>query len=155
MVFVAALEAGPVRNGPFVPPPSYWPHVRELCDRHGTLLIFDEIPTGLGKTGVLFSGQHTGARSDVTVIGKALGGAAMPIAAVIVHQSLDTTGKLDLGYYTHERNPLCAAAGLATLDVIEEEALVTRAARIGARTLERLSSLVARCPHFGRVRGVE
>ena len=65
------------------PPSWYWPKIRSLCDRHGTLLIFDEVPTGLGKMGALFNSTLFDTRPDMTVLGKALGGGALPAAAVI------------------------------------------------------------------------
>ena len=80
---VAAVIAEPARAVPYLPPPGYWSAVREACDRHGTLLIFDEIPTGLGKTGRMFACDHDGVVPDMLVLGKALGGGILPIAAAI------------------------------------------------------------------------
>ena len=80
---VAAVIAEPVRSAPAVPPPGFWTEVRQACDDHGAVLIFDEIPTGLGKTGRLFSSAHAAVRPDITVLGKALGGGMLPLAAVI------------------------------------------------------------------------
>jgi 4-aminobutyrate aminotransferase len=121
---IAAVLGEPIRNGPFVPPDWYWPQVRELCDRHGALLISDEIPTGLGKTGRLFNTEHFGIRPDITLLGKSLGGALVPVAAVICHERLDAAADLNLGYYTHERNPFCARIAATVVEVIEQEALV-------------------------------
>ena len=117
---------------PFIPPPGYWQAVREACDAHGTLLIFDEIPTGLGKTGRFFAAEHDGAAPDIVVLGKALGGGVLPIAACIARADLDVAGDYAFGHYTHEKNPVTAAAALATLEVIEREQLVDNAARVGA-----------------------
>ncbi len=72
-----------MRAVPYLPPPGFWRRVRAACDRHGTLLIFDEIPTGLGKTGTMFACQHDGVVPDILVLGKALGGGILPIAAVL------------------------------------------------------------------------
>ncbi len=80
---IAAVIAEPMRAVPYVAPPGFWARVREACDRHGALLIFDEIPTGLGKTGRMFASEHEGVTPDITVLGKALGGGILPIAAVI------------------------------------------------------------------------
>ena len=129
---IATLIAEPVRSTPHVPPPWFWPRVRELCDAHGAKLIFDEIPTGLGKTGKLFVSEHFGVVPDITVLGKALGGAVVPIAAMIGDASLDVASDLPLGHYTHEKNPFTCRAALTVLEVIESEGLVERAAELGA-----------------------
>ena len=121
---VAAVIAEPARAVPFIPPPGYWQAVREACHAHGTLLIFDEIPTGLGKTGRFFAAEHDGAAPDIVVLGKALGGGVLPIAACIARADLDVAGAYALGHYTHEKNPVTSAAALATLEVIEREGLV-------------------------------
>ena len=79
---VTAVVAEPVRAVPYIPPPGFWKTVREACDRHGALLIFDEIPNGLGKTGRMFACEHDDVVPDILVLGKALGGAVVPIAAI-------------------------------------------------------------------------
>jgi 4-aminobutyrate aminotransferase len=101
---VACLVAEPIRAVLHVPPPGFWQRVRRACDRHGTLLIFDEIPTGLGKTGRMFACDHDGAVPDILVMGKALGGGILPIAAVLAHPRLDVGGDWAFGHYTHEKN---------------------------------------------------
>jgi 4-aminobutyrate aminotransferase len=150
---VAAVIAEPARAVPFVPPPGYWAAVREACDAHGTLLIFDEIPTGLGKTGRFFAAEHDGAAPDIMVLGKALGGGVLPIAAVIARAELDCAGSYAFGHYTHEKNPVTAAAALATLEVIDSEELVENAAQVGVYALERLHDLKDRYALIGDVRG--
>jgi 4-aminobutyrate aminotransferase len=150
---VAAVIAEPARAVPFLPPPGYWKAVREACHAHGTLLIFDEIPTGLGKTGRFFAAEHDGAAPDIVVLGKALGGGVLPIAACIARADLDVAGAYALGHYTHEKNPVTCAAALATLEVIEREQLVDNAARVGAYALERLQEMKQRHALIGDVRG--
>jgi len=150
---VAAVVAEPARAVPFIPPPGYWAAVRQACNDHGTLLIFDEIPTGLGKTGRFFAAEHDGAQPDIMVLGKALGGGVLPIAACIARTDLDVAGAYAFGHYTHEKNPVTAAAALATLDVIEREQLVQNAANVGAYVLERLHEMKDRHPIIGDVRG--
>jgi 4-aminobutyrate aminotransferase len=150
---VAAVIAEPARAIPFIPPPGYWDAVRQACNDHGTLLIFDEIPTGLGKTGRFFAAEHDAVAPDIMVLGKALGGGVLPIAACIARADLDVAGEFALGHYTHEKNPVTAAAALATLQVIEEEGLVDNAARVGAHALERLQAMRQRHPLIGDVRG--
>ena len=150
---VAAVIAEPARAVPFIPPPGYWAAVRQACNDHGTLLIFDEIPTGLGKTGRFFAAEHDAAAPDIMVLGKALGGGVLPIAACIARAGLDVAGDFAFGHYTHEKNPVTAAAALATLAVIEEEQLIDNAAQVGAYALERLHEMRERHPVIGDVRG--
>jgi 4-aminobutyrate aminotransferase len=150
---VAAVIAEPARAVPYLAPPGYWQGVREACDRHGTLLIFDEIPTGLGKTGRMFASEHEGVVPDILVLGKALGGGVLPIAAAICRPELDVAGDWALGHYTHEKNPVTARAALTTIEIIESEGLAENAARVGARALARLEEMKSRHPIIGDVRG--
>jgi 4-aminobutyrate aminotransferase len=150
---VAAVIAEPARAVPFIPPPGYWQAVREACNAHGTLLIFDEIPTGLGKTGRFFAAEHDGAAPDIVVLGKALGGGVLPIAACVAREDLNVAGAYAFGHYTHEKNPVTAAAALATLEVIEREGLVEHAARLGNHALARLRDMKQRHALIGDVRG--
>ena len=150
---VAAVIAEPARAVPFIPPPGYWQVVREACTAHGALLIFDEIPTGLGKTGRFFAAEHDGAAPDIVILGKALGGGVLPIAACIARAELDVAGAYAFGHYTHEKNPVTAAAALATLEVIEREQLVENAARVGSYALQRLRDMQGRHALIGDVRG--
>ena len=150
---VAAVVAEPARAVPYIPPPGYWQAVREACHAHGTLLIFDEIPTGLGKTGRFFAAEHDGAAPDIVVLGKALGGGVLPIAACLARDELNVAGAFALGHYTHEKNPVTAAAALATLDVIERDDLVANAERVGSHALQRLHDLKDRHRLVGDVRG--
>jgi 4-aminobutyrate aminotransferase len=150
---VAAVVAEPMRATPNPPPPGFWKQVREACDRHGTLLIFDEIPTGLGKTGKFFAHEHDGVTPDIVVLGKSLGGGILPIAAVIARRDLDVTGGFAIGHYTHEKNPVTTRAALTTIDIIQEEGLVERSAELGRHMLGRMQDLMARSPHVGDVRG--
>jgi 4-aminobutyrate aminotransferase len=150
---VAAVIAEPARAVPFIPPAGYWKAVQDACRAHGTLLIFDEIPTGLGKTGKFFAAEHDGAQPDIVVLGKALGGGTLPLAACIARDDLNLAGAYALGHYTHEKNPVTAAAALATLEVIEREQLVDNAARVGAHALDRLQALQAKHRLIGDVRG--
>jgi 4-aminobutyrate aminotransferase len=150
---VAALIAEPARAVPYTPPPGYWRVVKEACARHGTLLIFDEIPTGLGKTGRMFACEHDEVVPDILVIGKGLGGGILPIAAVIARPELDLGANYAFGHYTHEKNPVTARAALTTIEIIEDERLVENAARVGATALERLLDMKRRLPLIGDVRG--
>jgi 4-aminobutyrate aminotransferase len=137
-----------------LPPPGYWPAVRAACDRHGALLVLDETATCLGRTGRMFACEHFGADPDILVLGKGLGGGIMPLAAIVADPALDLAGNLALGHYTHEKNPTACAAGLAMLDVLREEELVQRAARLGRYGLDRLEAMAGRHGLIGQVRGL-
>jgi 4-aminobutyrate aminotransferase len=151
---VAAVIAETVRNTPFIPPPDYWKRVRAACDKHGALLILDEIPIGLGRSGKLFAFEHFGILPDMVVLGKGLGGGVIPLAALLARDSLNVAGHMALGHYTHEKSPVGCAAALATLEVIEEERLVERAAEMGAYAKEQLQALAGRHPLVADVRGL-
>ena len=127
--------------------------MRQACDEFGTLLIFDEIPTGLGKTGKLFACQHDNVIPDILVLGKSLGGGVLPIASMICRPELDVCESLAFGHYTHEKNPVTTRAGLTTLQIIEDEQLVANAAHVGAVGLQRLREMMDRHPLIGDVRG--
>jgi len=150
---VAAVIAEPMRAVPFVPPPGFWRSVREACNRHGALLIMDEIPAGLGKTGRMFAFEHDDIVPDIVTIGKALGGGILPIAACIAHKDLDVCGDFAIGHYTHEKNPVTTRAALTTIEIIEEEGLVARAAELGSYALNRLHNALGACPIVGDIRG--
>lgn len=150
---VAAVIAEPMMASPSPPPTGFWKAVREACNKYGALLIFDEIPTGLGKTGRMFSCEHDGVVPDILVIGKSLGGCAVPIAAMIAKPELDIAGEFGIGHFTHEKNPTTARAALTTIEIIEDEELVENACHVGQRTLERLQDMMARHHLIGDVRG--
>ena len=150
---VAAVIAEPTRAVPYIAAPGFWKRIREACDRHGALLIFDEIPTGLGKTGRMFSCQHEDVVPDILVLGKSLGGGILPIAAVVCRPELDVCQDFAFGHYTHEKNPVTARAALTTLEIIEEEGLVANAASMGELALARLQEMKDRFPQVGDVRG--
>ncbi len=137
-----------------VPPATYYRSLRDACDRHGALLILDEVPIGLGRTGTMFAFERYGIVPDMVVLGKGLGGAVFPMAALIARADLDVAGDRALGHYTHEKSPVGCAAALATLDVIEDERLLERADRLGAHALGRMRDLARRHALVGDVRGV-
>ncbi|MCW6508956.1 (R)-1-hydroxy-2-aminoethylphosphonate ammonia-lyase [Lichenifustis flavocetrariae] len=151
---VAALIAEPMRwTTVEPPPPGFWPRVRDSCTRHGALLIFDEIPSCLARTGTMFACEQAGATPDVLVIGKGLGGGVMPMAAIMADARLDCAPQAALGHYTHEKSPVGCAAALATLDVIAEENLVARARELGRVGLDLLEDLKGRHAGVRDVRG--
>jgi 4-aminobutyrate aminotransferase len=151
---VAAVIGETVRNVPVVPPADYWKRIRAACDKHGALLILDEIPIALGRTGKFFAFEHFEVVPDIVVLGKGLGGGIFPLAGVIAREHLNIAAERSLGHYTHEKNPVACAAGLATLEVIQEEKLVDRAAKIGLKTLDDLRERLAAHPSVREVRGL-
>lgn len=151
---IAAVVAEPVRSIPYVPKAEYWQTIRRACDRHGALLIFDEIPHALGRTGRMFTCEHFGVTPDILVIGKGLGGAIFPLAAVIAREELNVAAQWALGHYTHEKNPVACAAALATLRFIQEHALLDHARSLGESAKARLLAMMERHPLIGDVRGL-
>lgn len=151
---VAAVIAEPIRSTPYIPRPEYWQAVREACDRYGTLLIFDEIPHALGRTGRMFTFENFGIVPDIVVIGKGLGGGVLPMAAVIAREDLDIAADRALGHYTHEKNPVLCAAALATIAYIEKHNLVRHARELGQYSLEKLQRMKKRHRLIGDVRGI-
>jgi 4-aminobutyrate aminotransferase len=152
---VAAVIVETVRSTDVqVPPRAYYEKLRAACDRHGTLLILDEIPVCLGRTGAMFAFERYGIVPDMVVLGKGLGGGVFPIAALIAREGLDVAADRALGHYTHEKSSVGCAAALATIEVVESERLLERANRLGAHALERLRAMKSRCPEIVDVRGV-
>ena len=137
-----------------IPPPDYYRIIRRACDRHGTLLILDEIPICLGRTGTMFAFQNYDIAPDMVVLGKGLGGGVFPMAALLARGDLDVAGDRALGHYTHEKSSVGCAAALATLEVIENDGLLEKSRALGARALARLREMQARHPLVSDVRGI-
>jgi 4-aminobutyrate aminotransferase len=151
---IAAVIAEPIRSTPYIPRPEYWQKIRQACDKHGALLIFDEIPHALGRTGKMFTFENFGVTPDIVVLGKGLGGGIMPFAGIIAHEDLDVAAERALGHYTHEKNPVACAAALATIDYIEKNNLVEHAHNLGQYSLDRLKEMKERHALIGDVRGL-
>jgi diaminobutyrate-2-oxoglutarate transaminase len=124
-------------GGVVVPPAGFLPGVRDLCDRTGTVLVFDEIQCGFGRSGRMWASEHEGVVSDLMTVGKGIGG-GLALGAVIGREDLMTTWEPDAVTSTFLTNALNLAAGCAAIDVLQDEALVERSARLGAHTLGRL-----------------
>lgn len=138
-----------------VPPAEYGPRVRETCRRHGILYIDDEVMTGFGRTGRWFGVEWSGVEPDLVTCGKGMSGGYMPVGAVMARERIVEAVEGAGGFvhgFTFSHHPVTAAACLATLDILERERLVERAAALGERALARLQGLRA-CPHVGDVRG--
>lgn len=160
---VAAFIAEPVQGsgGVIVPPANYWPLVRQVCDRHGVLLIADEVVTGFGRTGHLFGTRLWGVKADLWCLAKGISSGYVPLGATAISSKVAAVfeqGDAALGAvthgYTYSGHPVAAAAALATLEVLQREDVVGNAARQGAHLIERLRALGARSRLIGDVRGV-
>jgi len=152
---VAAVIVETVRSTDVqVPPHAYYEKLRAACDRHGALLILDEIPVCLGRTGTMFAFERYGIVPDMVVLGKGLGGGVFPMAALVAREGLDVAADRALGHYTHEKSSVGCAAALATIEAIESEGLLERANRLGARAMEGLRAMQARLPAIVEVRGI-
>jgi len=151
---IAAVISEPIRSTPYIPKSAYWQKIRRACDRHGALLIFDEIPHSLGRTGKMFTFENFGVLPDILVLGKGLGGGVFPMAAVLAREELDVAAERAMGHYTHEKTPVGCAAALATINYIEHHHLVDHARQLGQHALERLNEMKDRHPLIGDVRGL-
>jgi 4-aminobutyrate aminotransferase len=150
---VAAIVVEPIQGegGYLVPPDSFLPGLRALCDRHGILLIFDEVQSGVGRSGRMFASQHWGVRPDIMTLAKGVG-SGLPIGLIVARRRLMEKWKAGAHGNTFGGNPLCCAAALATLDLVEKE-YAANAAQVGEYFLGRLRELQQRFPCIGDVRG--
>jgi 4-aminobutyrate aminotransferase len=150
---VAAIFVEPVQGegGYIVPPPSWLSRLRALCDKYGILLIADEVQSGIGRTGKMFATEHWGVEPDIICSAKALA-SGMPVSAMIARDEIMNWPAGAHGS-TFGGNPVCCAAALATLDVIEEERLMENAIRVGQRLLDNLRELAYESRLIGDVRG--
>jgi 4-aminobutyrate aminotransferase len=150
---VAAIFVEPVQGegGYVVPPSGFLRGLRELCDKHGILLVFDEVQSGIGRTGKMFACEHEGVEPDILLTAKGLG-SGMPIGAIIVRETVDKWQNGSHGS-TFGGNPVCCAAALATLDLVQSE-LMANAAAQGTRLLEASRALMQKYDCIGDVRGV-
>ena len=134
-----------------MPPDGFLAGLRALCDRHGILLIFDEVQSGIGRTGRMFASEHWGVTPDIMTLAKGLG-SGLPIGLVVAKHSIMSQWKRGAHGNTYGGNPVCCAAALATLDLVEG-GYRENAAKVGDYFLARLHELAARHPVIGEVRG--
>ena len=152
---IAAIIAEPIRWATAeLPPQNYWKRVREICDQLDVLLIFDEIPSAMGRTGKMFVCEHFDVVPDMLVIGKGLGGSIFPMAALIAREELDILDDRALGHYTHEKSSVGCAAALATIDCLYEDNLIENAVTLGKHAMERFLEMQTRFPLIHEVRGL-
>jgi len=152
---VAAFIVEPVlgEGGYVVPPADFMPRLRKLCDRHDILLIADEVQSGYGRTGKMFACEHTGVVPDIMTLAKSIA-SGLPLSAVVASSRLMDQWEPAAHGSTFGGNPVACAAGIATLDVIEQEHILANAVTRGAELMRRLLELKARTASIGDVRGL-
>ena len=150
---VAAIVVEPIQGegGYLVPPDSFLPGLRALCDRHGILLIFDEVQCGIGRSGKMFASQHWGVSPDIMTLAKGLA-SGLPTGLVVARRTHMEKWQRGAHGNTFGGNPLCCAAALATLELVERE-YAANAAAVGDYFIGRLRELQQRFPCIGDVRG--
>ncbi|ENM7919654.1 aspartate aminotransferase family protein [Vibrio parahaemolyticus] len=152
---VGAFIAEAVRNTDVqVPSKAYWKRIREICDKHNVMLIIDDIPNGMGRSGEWFTYQAYDIEPDMLCIGKGLGGGLVPIAAMVTKDKYNTAEQISMGHYTHEKSPIGCAAALATMEAIEQDGLLDKAKADSQFMREKLLEMKAKCPVIGDVRGI-
>ena len=150
---VAAILVEPIQGegGYIVPPDGFLEGLRALCDKHGILLIFDEVQAGIGRTGKMFASQHWGVVPDIMTLAKGLG-SGIPVGMVVAKKSVMSKWKKGAHGNTYGGNPIAAASALATLEVIES-GLMQNAAVVGEYFQQRLRELQAKHTCIGDIRG--
>ncbi|NOX62324.1 MAG: acetyl ornithine aminotransferase family protein [Chloroflexi bacterium] len=150
---VAAIIVEPIQGegGYIVPPPDFLPGLRELCDRHGILLVLDEVQTGFGRTGKMFACQHWGVEPDIICLAKGIA-SGMPLGAIVARADI-MNWPPGAHASTFGGNPLSCVAALATIDLLEN-GFIEMAAESGAYLKTRLQTIAQRHPHIGDVRGL-
>jgi len=157
---IAAFFVEPVLgHGVHVPSDQYLPEAARLCRKHGALLVVDEIQTGLGRTGRMWAFEHWGVEPDMVLSAKALSGGFVPVGAIMLRKPVfdalfSNMVRAPVHGSTFSKNDLAMAAGLATLDVIEDEGLVANAEKVGEGMLADLRGLVERYSFMHEVRGL-
>ena len=166
----AIMDIGPERTAAFIaetvvgatlgaapPTPGYFRAIRETCDRHGVLLIMDEVMCGMGRCGTLFAFEQDGIVPDIITLAKGLGGGYQPIGAMMVREEIIAEVERNTGAFAHGHTYVghasACAAGVAVLKVFDESGLVERSMAMGGRLLEMLNERFADHPHIGDMRG--
>lgn len=155
VAFIMEPIGGAATNA-LVAPDSYYPRIREICDRYGILLIHDEVMSGVARTGRFLGGDHWGCRPDIVSLSKGIGSGYMPLGAMAAPERL-VRPVLDIGGFQHGHtyagNPLACAAGLAVLGEVDRLGLADNAAAMGDLLMDGMRGLAARFPFIGDVRG--
>ncbi|NOH62558.1 aspartate aminotransferase family protein [Vibrio sp. RE88] len=152
---IGAFIAEAVRNTDVqVPSKAYWKRIREICDKHNVMLIIDDIPNGMGRSGEWFTYQAYDIEPDILCIGKGFGGGLVPIAAMVTKDKYNTAEQISMGHYTHEKSPIGCAAALATMEAIEQEGLLEKVKDDSEFVREKLLEMKEKYPVIGDVRGI-
>ena len=155
---VAAIIVEPITgsNCRIVPPDGYMQRLRKICDDYGMLLILDEVMTGFGRTGAWFAAQHWDVVPDIMTLSKAINSGVLPLGAVMITDRLAEHFQENILYagLTQFGNPLACAAGVAAIEVYEEEGMIENSRRLGLFLLERLEEIKTHHPSVGDVRGL-
>lgn len=152
---IGAFIAETIRNTDVqLPSKNFWKKARALCDKYGVLLILDEIPIALGRTGKMFVFEHYGIEPDILCIGKGLGGGIFPQAAMVTRDEYNRFGDISLGHYTHEKSPLGAVAALGTISFLEKENILEKVKEDEQYLKSSLAALQLKYPLIGDVRGM-
>ncbi|WP_136466113.1 aspartate aminotransferase family protein [Flagellimonas onchidii] len=152
---IGAFLAETIRNTDVqIPSKHFWQEARRLCDRYNVLLILDEIPIALGRTGKMFAFEHFGIEPDILCLGKGLGGGLIPQAAIVTRDEYNIFQHISLGHYTHEKSPMGAMAGLTVLQIIEEEDLLGKTCQFEKYMKSTLHRMHRKYSLIGDVRGM-
>jgi len=156
IAFVAETVGG-ATSGALTPPTGYFRRIREICDRHGILLILDEVMCGMGRTGTLHACEQEGVAPDLMAIAKGLGGGYQPVGAVLIGQTIIDAIATGTGFFQHGHtyigHPVACAAALAVQRVLKRDGLVERCAAQGQRLREALDEAFREHPYVGDLRG--
>lgn len=151
---IGAFIAETVRNTDVqLPSMEFWQEARALCDKYGVVLILDEIPIALGRTGKMFAFEHYGIEPDILCLGKGLGGGIFPQAAIVTRDRYNKFPDISLGHYTHEKSPLGAMAALTTLEILEQEKILHKVAGDSLIMCTAMTILKEKYELVGDVRG--
>lgn len=137
-----------------IPSKHFWKAARKLCDKYGVMLVLDEIPIALGRTGKMFAFEHYDIEPDILCLGKGLGGGIFPQAAIITRDEYNVFGAVSLGHYTHEKSPIGAIAGLTTIQFIEENNLLSKVQEDAIYMQSELNRFQEKFSLIGDVRGI-
>jgi taurine---2-oxoglutarate transaminase len=155
-VAAVILETITGTNGVIVPPDGYLQAIREVCDRHGILLICDEVMAGFGRSGRWFACEHWDVVPDILTVAKGINSGYVPLGAMVVREPIAewVRDKYFAGGLTYSGHPLACASGVASIEAFREEGIVEHAAEIGGVFAEELRGLQDRHPSIGEVRGL-
>ena len=152
---IGAFIAETVRNTDVqIPSKKYWKRIREICTQHNVLLILDEIPIALGRTGKMFAFENFDIEPDILCLGKGLGGGIIPFAAMVCREQFNMAQDISLGHFTHEKSPVGCAAAHAVIDFIENEGILAKVKDDAEWMEKELMALKQANPIIGHIRGM-